>query len=134
MSAHSRVDDFFHNKFHLNRSRRNTNRHNAIMKKYKFYQDKKVSVWERSFFSVEAESYDQALGKVENLKLEEINKSLLDDLEIFQGIFYYYDRVEVKKHIDNISFDHLRFFTSIKSVPEASETSVANAWESIYIK
>ena len=45
--------------------------------------------------------------KIENLKLEEINKSLLDDLEIFQGIFYYYDRVEVKKHIDNISFENI---------------------------
>lgn len=45
--------------------------------------------------------------KIENLKLEEINKSLLDDLEIFQGIFYYYDRVEVKKHIDNISFENM---------------------------
>lgn len=45
--------------------------------------------------------------KIETLKLEEINKSLLDDLEIFQGIFYYYDRVEVKKHIDNISFENI---------------------------
>ena len=52
------------------------------MKKYKFYQDKKVSVWERSFFSVEAESYDQALGKVENLKLEDINEFDIDSSEI----------------------------------------------------
>ena len=30
MSDHSRVDDFFQNKFHLNRSRRNTNRRISI--------------------------------------------------------------------------------------------------------
>ena len=29
MSDHSRVDDYFHNKFHLNRSRRNTKRQNG---------------------------------------------------------------------------------------------------------
>lgn len=31
------------------------------MKEFEFYQDIKVTVWERQHFSVEAESYEQAL-------------------------------------------------------------------------
>lgn len=45
--------------------------------------------------------------KLQSIKIEEINKSLLDDLKISQGIFYYYDRVEVKKKIDTISFKNI---------------------------
>lgn len=38
------------------------------MKQFKFYQDLKVSVWRRQYFIIEAESYEEALKKVEKYK------------------------------------------------------------------
>ena len=32
------------------------------MEKYKFYQDRKVTSWERDYFSVEADSYEEAVN------------------------------------------------------------------------
>ena len=32
------------------------------MGKYKFYQDRKVTSWERDYFSVEADSYEEAVS------------------------------------------------------------------------
>lgn len=52
------------------------------MEKFDFYQDKKVSIWERSFFSVEAESYDQALAKVESHKSECVDEFEIKSSEI----------------------------------------------------
>lgn len=38
------------------------------MKQFKFYQDLKVTVWKRQNFIIEAESYEEALKKVEKYK------------------------------------------------------------------
>ena len=65
------------------------------MKKFKFYQDKKVSVWERCFISVEAESYEKALEKVECLKSEEITGFDIDSSEIM------YETMEELEPSDN---------------------------------
>jgi hypothetical protein len=44
------------------------------MKKFKFYQDVKVSVWRRQKFEIEAESYVEALKEVEKFKTEDVGK------------------------------------------------------------
>lgn len=43
------------------------------MGKYKFYQDRKVTSWERDYFSVEADSYEEAEGIVRSWKCEDVS-------------------------------------------------------------
>ena len=40
------------------------------MGEYKFYQDRKVTSWERDYFSVKADSYEEAeaIGLIETMK------------------------------------------------------------------
>lgn len=48
------------------------------MKKFKFYQDVKVSVWQRQKFEIEAESYMEALKEVEKFKTEDVGAWIAD--------------------------------------------------------
>lgn len=48
------------------------------MKKFKFYQDVKVSVWQRQKFEIEAESYVEALKEVEKFKTEDVGAWIVD--------------------------------------------------------
>ena len=43
------------------------------MGKYKFYQDRKVTSWERDYFSVEADSYEEAEAIVRSWKCEDVS-------------------------------------------------------------
>lgn len=47
------------------------------MGKYKFYQDCKVTSWERDYFSVEAESYEEAVAIVRSWNCEDVS-NLID--------------------------------------------------------
>lgn len=47
------------------------------MGKYKFYQDCKVTSWEREHFSVEAESYEEAVAIVHSWNCEDVS-SIID--------------------------------------------------------
>lgn len=42
------------------------------MGKYQFYQDRKVTSWERDYFSVEADSYEDAEAIVRSWKCEDV--------------------------------------------------------------
>lgn len=48
------------------------------MRKYKFYQDCKVTSWERDYFSVEADSYEEAVAIVRSWKCEDVS-NIIDD-------------------------------------------------------
>lgn len=43
------------------------------MGKYKFYQDRKVTSWERDYFSVEADSYEEAVAIVRSWNYEDVS-------------------------------------------------------------
>jgi len=43
------------------------------MGKYKFYQDRKVASWERDYFSVEADSYEEAVAIVRSWNFEDVS-------------------------------------------------------------
>lgn len=43
------------------------------MGKYKFYQDRKVTSWERDYFSVEADSYEEAVAIVRSWECEDVS-------------------------------------------------------------
>ena len=43
------------------------------MGKYQFYQDRKVTSWERDYFTVEAESYEDAEAIVRSWKCEDVS-------------------------------------------------------------
>lgn len=43
------------------------------MEKYKFYQDCKVTSWERDYFSVEAESYEEAVAIIRLWNSEDVS-------------------------------------------------------------
>lgn len=40
------------------------------MKQFKFFQDEKVTLWQRTYITVEAESEEEALKKIEPFKTE----------------------------------------------------------------
>ena len=42
------------------------------MEKFDFYQDRKVTSWERTFFTVEAEDYDAAINAVKSWDGEDV--------------------------------------------------------------
>lgn len=48
------------------------------MARYKFYQDVKVTVWQRQKFEIEAESYEEALKEVEKFKTEDVGAWIAD--------------------------------------------------------
>lgn len=48
------------------------------MGKYKFYQDRKVTSWERDYFSVEADSYEEAVAIVRSWNCEDVS-NITDD-------------------------------------------------------
>lgn len=48
------------------------------MGKYKFYQDRKVTSWERDYFSVEADSYEEAVAIVRSWDSEDVS-NIIDD-------------------------------------------------------
>ena len=43
------------------------------MGKYKFYQDRKVTSWERDYFSVEADSYEEAVSIIRSWGCEDVS-------------------------------------------------------------
>ena len=43
------------------------------MGKYKFYQDRKVTSWERDYFSVKANSYEEAEAIVRSWNCEDVS-------------------------------------------------------------
>ena len=43
------------------------------MKEYHFYQDCKVTAWERDYFSVKANSYEEAVSIVRSWKCEDVS-------------------------------------------------------------
>ena len=43
------------------------------MGEYKFYQDRKVTSWERDYFSVEADSYEEAEAIVRSWNCEDVS-------------------------------------------------------------
>ena len=48
------------------------------MGEYKFYQDRKVTSWERDYFSVKADSYEEAEAIVRSWNCEDVsNLSLI---------------------------------------------------------
>lgn len=52
------------------------------MKKFKFYQDQKVTQWERLFFEVKAKNYPQAVQKIKQFRNEDIINFEDDTLKI----------------------------------------------------
>lgn len=48
------------------------------MGKYKFYQDRKVTSWERDYFSVEADSYEEAVAIVRSWNFADVS-DIIDD-------------------------------------------------------
>ena len=57
-----------------------------IMSKYHFYQETKCIVWQRSHFSIEAESYEQALEVASKFKKVDISTS--DESELITNTEY----------------------------------------------
>lgn len=51
------------------------------MDKFSFLQDVKVTVWVRQKFDIEAESYDDALTKIERFKTEDVSASSDFDID-----------------------------------------------------
>lgn len=43
------------------------------MEKYQFYQDRKVTSWERDYFSVEADSYEEAVSIIRSWECEDVS-------------------------------------------------------------
>lgn len=54
------------------------------MEKYKFYQDCKVTSWERDHFSVEADSYEEAVAIVRSWNCEDV-ESIIDNSLCHEG-------------------------------------------------
>lgn len=54
------------------------------MEKYKFYQDRKVTSWERDHFSVEADSYEEAVAIVRSWECEDV-ESIIDNSLCHEG-------------------------------------------------
>lgn len=44
------------------------------MDNFRFYQDCKVTCWERDYFTVEAENYEEAVAIVRSWKCEDVTK------------------------------------------------------------
>lgn len=51
------------------------------MGKYKFYQDRKVTSWERDYFSVEADSYEEAVSIIRSWGCEDVSN--ISDKRLF---------------------------------------------------
>lgn len=51
------------------------------MGKYKFYQDRKVTSWERDYFSVEADSYEEAVSIIRSWECEDVSN--ISDSRLF---------------------------------------------------
>ena len=51
------------------------------MGKYQFYQDRKVTTWERDYFSVEADNYEEAEAIVHSWNCEDV--SCITDPRLF---------------------------------------------------
>ena len=51
------------------------------MGKYQFYQDRKVTSWERDYFSVEADSYEEAVGIIRSWECEDVSN--ISDSRLF---------------------------------------------------
>lgn len=51
------------------------------MEKYKFYQDRKVTSWERDYFSVEADSYEEAVNIIRSWGCEDVSN--ISDKRLF---------------------------------------------------
>lgn len=64
------------------------------MEKFIFYQDQKVSSWQRSRFSVEAESYEDALEFIKSLEGEDLSNHEEDGLLEFLDCETLYETTE----------------------------------------
>lgn len=51
---------------------------------YRFYQDQKSTVWDRNFFSVEAQSYEAAVERVLSIKDKTIQDSEGDGINFIE--------------------------------------------------
>lgn len=54
------------------------------MEKYHFYQDSKVTSWERDTFTVEADSYEEAVAIVRSWKCEDVS-GITDSRLYYEG-------------------------------------------------
>lgn len=52
------------------------------MATFDFFQDVKVTIWARQKFSIEAESYEEALQKVERFKTEDAASDVNNDIDL----------------------------------------------------
>lgn len=55
------------------------------MAQFEFYQDAKLTIWERCYFSVEADSYEQAVKKVENYRDSVIHLTEPPEFSLLSG-------------------------------------------------
>lgn len=55
------------------------------MKQFEFYQDCKVTVWTRQNFTIEAESYEEALKIAEKYKTEDAKSDI--DCDSYETLF-----------------------------------------------
>lgn len=67
------------------------------MKNYKFFQDVKCTIWARQSFSIEAESYEEALKMAEKFKHEDVGL----DSDINADVEWLYDTCEDLEPSDN---------------------------------
>lgn len=89
------------------------------MKEFKFYQDQKVTVWERTYFNVKAEIYEEALQKIESLK----NNSVLDNEKFGNGNLH----IELLSDtVQEMSVEDNQGWATIETYDEEGELLFAN--------
>lgn len=79
------------------------------MATYNFYQDQKITVWERHYFSVEASSYEDAVEKVHLIKDKPIIDSEGNSI-VFKECKTLYDTTEQLSPEENRGCSTLEIF------------------------
>lgn len=96
------------------------------MGKYKFYQDCKVTSWERDYFSVEADSYEEAVAIVRSWDCEDVS-NIIDNRLCYEEWEALKDTSERLYPEENDGFPTMEIFNQdgesiLTNVPEAPQS------------
>lgn len=97
------------------------------MGKYKFYQDRKVTSWERDHFSVEAESYEEAVAIIRSWNCEDVS-NIIDSSLCYEEWEALHDTSECLCPEENGGFPTMEIFNKDGEsiMTNVSETQQSN--------
>ena len=94
------------------------------MTKYRFYEDRKVSVWERIYFSIEAATIERAEAQAAAIAHRSLYAAACDDaaIEIEESETHYENEGRATVRIHSVDDDNYRMIADNGPTSETNET------------